>query len=80
VQMMVLREGMRLVAIGVLAGTAIALAASGTVESMLFAIGARDAVTFVTVPAILTVVATAACWVPARRVTRVDPAVALRDE
>jgi putative ABC transport system permease protein len=47
---------------------------------MLFAIGPRDALTFVVVPAILALVAMAACWVPAHRATAIDPAIALRDE
>jgi ABC-type antimicrobial peptide transport system permease subunit len=80
VQRMVLSEGMRLVAIGVLAGTLITLAASRMVASMLFVIGPRDALTFVLVPAILTLVAIVACWVPAHRATAIDPAIALRDE
>ena len=80
VRVMILREGMRLVAIGVLAGALVSLAAAGSVQAMLFEIGPRDAVTFMLVPAILTAVAIAACWVPALRATRIDPAVALRDE
>ena len=80
VRLMILREGMRLVAIGVLAGALVSLAAAGSVQAMLFEIGPRDAVTFMLVPAILTAVAIAACWVPALRATRIDPAVALRDE
>ena len=80
VRVMILREGMRLVAIGVLAGALVSLAAAGSVQAMLFEIGPRDAITFMVVPAILTAVAIAACWVPALRGTRIDPAVALRDE
>lgn len=80
VQTMVLSEGVRLVAIGVLAGTLIALGASRMVAGMLFAIGPRDALTFVVVPAILALVAMTACWVPAHRATAIDPAIALRDE
>jgi ABC-type lipoprotein release transport system permease subunit len=77
---MLVREGIRLVAIGVLAGTAIAMAASKAVKSMLFAAGTADAMTFVLVPAILTLVALLACWFPARRATSVEPSAALRDQ
>ena len=74
------RRGVRLVAIGVLVGMTIAMAASRAIQSMLFVISARDAATFVLVPSILTLVAMLACWVPARRATRIDPSTALRDE
>jgi predicted permease len=80
VQLMLLRESVRLVSMGVVAGLAIALVASRAVESMLFTVSSRDAVTFILVPAILTLVAVLACWIPAQRATRVDPMVALRDE
>ena len=80
VQLMLLREGIRLVATGVVVGLAIALIASRSLESMLFVVSSRDAVTFILVPAILTLVAILACWIPAQRATRVDPMVALRDE
>jgi len=80
VRLMVLGDGMRLVAIGVAIGTVIAVGASRTVESMLFVIGPRDALTFVLVPALLAVVALIACWFPALRATGIDPAVVLRDE
>jgi ABC-type antimicrobial peptide transport system permease subunit len=80
VQLMLLREGVRLVFVGVLVGMAIALIASRAVESMLFVVSSRDAATFVLVPAILTLVAVLACWIPALRATRIDPMTALRDE
>jgi putative ABC transport system permease protein len=47
---------------------------------MLFVVSSRDAATFVLVPAILTLVAVLACWIPALRATRIDPMTALRDE
>ena len=47
---------------------------------MLFVGNSHDAFTFVLVPAILTLVAIVACWIPALRATRIDPMVALRDE
>ena len=77
---MILREGTRLVAIGVVTGILIALAAARAVQSMLFVVSAWDVTTFVMVPAILTLVGIAACWLPAMRVTAIEPAVALRDE
>jgi predicted permease len=80
IQLMLLREGVRLVAVGVVVGLAVALIGSRAVESMLFLVTSRDAVTFILVPSILTLVAIVACWIPAQRATRVDPMVALRDE
>jgi ABC-type lipoprotein release transport system permease subunit len=70
----------RLVVMGVAAGMLIALIGSRAVEGMLFATSPRDAATFVLVPSVLTLVATLACWLPAARATRIEPAVALRDE
>ncbi len=80
VQWMIVGEGMRLVAIGVVVGTAIALAISRNVKGMLFAVSDRDAITFILVPAILALVAVLACWMPSLRATHIDPAIALRDE
>ncbi len=80
IQVMIMREGIRMVAIGVVVGTLVALAASRAVSSLLFVISAQDATTFVLVPSILTLVAIFACWLPAHRATRVDPSIALRDE
>jgi predicted permease len=80
VQLMLLREGIRLVAGGVLVGMVVALIGSQAVKDMLFVVSSRDAVTFILVPSILTLVAILACWIPARRATRIDPMVALRDE
>jgi len=80
VQRLILTEGIRLVATGVLAGMAIALSGSRAVEGMLFATSPYDAATFVLVPTILALVAVLACWLPAVRATRIDPAAALREE
>jgi predicted permease len=80
VQQMVLGEGVRLITFGVIAGSILALALAGSVESMLFLKSPRDMFTFTMVPALLTLVGTLACWVPARRSSRTDPAVALREE
>ena len=80
VQLSVIREGLRLVAGGVVAGMGIALVATRAIQSLLFATSPRDAVTFVLVPAFLTLVGLGACWLPALRATRIDPSTALRDE
>jgi len=80
VQAMIVREGFRLVAIGVVVGTLIARVAARLVQSMLFVISARDALTFVMVPSAMGLVAIVACWLPAMRATRIDPSTALREE
>jgi predicted permease len=80
IQVMILREGLRLVGIGVVAGGAVSLAAAGSVGSMLFLQNPRDLLTFTLVPAVLALVGVVACWIPAIRATRFDPSVALRDE
>src|SRR6185369_3351698 len=72
VQIMILQEGVRLVAIGVVVGLVISMSLSSMVQSMLFVISARDAATFILVPSILTLVAILACWLPARRATRIE--------
>jgi predicted permease len=80
VQLGVIGEGLRLVGWGVAAGMGIALMATRGIQSQLLATSARDAVTFVTAPALLMLAGLAACWLPARRATRIDPSRALRDE
>jgi predicted permease len=80
VQMMIVREGVRLVAIGVVAGFVISFAAADSVGGMLFMKNPRDLFTFSLVPALLTLVGVLACWVPAIRAIRINPSSALRDE
>jgi predicted permease len=75
----VLREGALLVGIGLALGIACALAASKVVESFL-TVSPSDPITYISVTAVLTAAALAACYVPARRATKVDPIVALRYE
>jgi predicted permease len=77
---LVLRQGLVLAGLGLAVGTVAALALTGVMESMLFQVEARDTATFVLVPALLGAVAVAACWIPARRATRVDPVTVLRED
>jgi macrolide transport system ATP-binding/permease protein len=77
---LVLRQSMTLVALGIAAGLVVALALARTITSLLYDVAAVDPVTYVAIPIILAVVAFAACYVPARRASRVDPLLALRAE
>jgi putative ABC transport system permease protein len=77
---LILRQGLLIVGIGIAIGLVCALAAGRVVGQFLVGVGAADPVTFVSVSLILASVALFACWIPARRAMRVDPAVALRHE
>ena len=78
VQRMVLRQALSPVVAGVAIGLPSAAAATRVLASLLYQVAATDLPTFVTVPAILLLVAFAAIFIPARRATRIDPMVALR--
>ncbi len=80
VRALVVRQGLRLVLIGSVLGTAAALAATRLISNLLFGTRPTDPVTYVGVTLLLGAVAWFACWVPARRAARVDPTVALRYE
>jgi macrolide transport system ATP-binding/permease protein len=73
-------SGMKLVGVGGAIGLAIAAAASQLVSRLLYGVPALDAMTFIAVPVVLALVALLAAWIPARRVTRIDPVGALRTE
>jgi putative ABC transport system permease protein len=77
---MILREGLKLVAVGVVLGVAAALMLTRLLESMVYGVSVRDPLIFVLVNLLMVAVSLAACYVPARRATRVDPLVALRYE
>ena len=77
---MILRQGLRSVAIAITIGVAVSLWATRALETQLFGVRATDPWTFASVPLGLAVVALAACYLPARRASRIDPIVALRSD
>jgi ABC-type antimicrobial peptide transport system permease subunit len=77
---MVLRQSVVIVGVGLAVGLAAAFAGTRAIASFIVGVRPTDAATFVTVVVLLAVIALVACWIPARRATRVNPLVALRYE
>lgn len=77
---LVLREGMRFSLIGLVVGLALAVVLSGLLRSQLYEISPLDSIAFVGAAAVLIAVAVLACYLPARRATKIDPMEALRYE
>ncbi|MFN0112455.1 MAG: ABC transporter permease, partial [Blastocatellia bacterium] len=77
---LVLGQGMRLTLYGIALGLAGAFGLTRLLEHLLFGVSKTDPLTFVGIALLLLVVAALACWIPARRATKVDPMIALRSE
>jgi putative ABC transport system permease protein len=80
VMRMVLREGLKLTALGVAIGLPASLAITQLMKGLLYGVSAADPLTFLGVPLLLAIVAMIACWIPARRAAKTDPMRALRQE
>src|SRR4051794_14969898 len=77
---MVLGGALRLTVVGLAIGSVVAFIASRSLKSMLFGVSAGDATSYLLMPVVLTTIAILASYIPARRATKVDPVVALRNE
>ena len=80
VQAMVVGRGLALTGAGLVAGLGLAAIGTRSMKSMLYGIDALDPATFAGVSALLCLIAVLACWIPARRASRLDPIVVLREE
>jgi len=80
IAVMVVSQGARVTFVGAVIGVALALATTRLMTTLLYGVSPRDGTVFSVTPVIVIAVALAACWLPARRASRVDPVVALRAE
>ena len=77
---MILGQGMAVIGVGLVVGLAAAFGLTRLLRTLLFGVGENDPLTFVAITLVLVLVALIACYIPARRATKVDPLVALRAE
>jgi putative ABC transport system permease protein len=77
---LIVGQGIRMVLVGIVLGLIGAFVLTRVLASLLLDVGATDPLTFIGVVMVLVAVALLACWIPARRATKVDPLVALRCE
>lgn len=80
VRWLVLRRGLQVVLPGLCAGSLVALAVARTLRGLLFEVGTTDPLTFLAAPLVLFVAALCAVYVPARRATKIAPALILRND
>ena len=80
IRMMMLKQGMRLLGAGLVLGFVGAIALSRVIRSLLFGVNANDPIIYASVTLVLALAALFACWVPARRASRVNPMITLRAE
>jgi putative ABC transport system permease protein len=80
VRWLVVRNGLRLVAIGLVVGVTGALVSTKTMQTLLFGVASKDPLTFVAVPLVLVLTALVATWMPATAASKADPATTLRSE
>jgi putative ABC transport system permease protein len=78
VQRMILSEGGALLALGLVLGVAGAYIAGGIIRGLLFGVPPHDPLTFIGVAALMAAIGVVACWIPALRAARIDPAIAMR--
>jgi putative ABC transport system permease protein len=75
---LILKQGLLLTGIGIALGLAGALALTRVMSGLLFGVGSTDPATFAAIVVLLTLVSLIACYLPARRATRIDPLIAMR--
>jgi putative ABC transport system permease protein len=80
VQRMILGEGGVLLVIGLVLGIAVAAASAGAIRGLLFGVPPHDPVTFIWVTVTMAAIGVLACWIPAQRAARINPAIAMRSE
>jgi putative ABC transport system permease protein len=77
---MIVRHGLQVTAAGLIIGFGLSWAATRAISRLLYHVEATDLATYASVTALLILIALTACWIPARRASKVDPLLVLREE